>query len=200
MSEINLGIIGGGQLGSMLSMAAKKLDIKSIIYCDDINAPAQNFCDEFIFGNYNEIEKILEFTNKVNVITYEFENIPYTTLNEISKKKPVLPDPNVNKIVQHRLAEKDFINKLSIRTTQYSSIEKKSDLDSLESLLPGILKTTTMGYDGKGQYPLKELKDIDSLNIDFSKGYIIEKLVKLKKEISVIITRFGDNIMKFMNQ
>ena len=87
MSEINLGIIGGGQLGSMLSMAAKKLDIKSIIYCDDINAPAQNFCDEFIFGNYNESEKILEFANKVNVITYEFENIPYTTLNEISKKK-----------------------------------------------------------------------------------------------------------------
>ena len=70
MSEINLGIIGGGQLGSMLSMAAKKLDIKSIIYCDDKNAPAQNFCDEFIFGNYNEIEKILEFTNKVNFITY----------------------------------------------------------------------------------------------------------------------------------
>ena len=193
MSEINLGIIGGGQLGSMLSMAAKKLDIKSIIYCDDINAPAQNFCDEFIFGNYNEIEKILEFANKVNVITYEFENIPYTTLNEISKKKPVLPDPNLNKIIQHRLAEKDFINKLSIRTTQYSSVEKKSDLDSLGNLLPGILKTTTMGYDGKGQYPLKELKDIDSLNIDFSKGYIVEKLVKLKKEISVIITRFGIN-------
>ena len=70
MSEINLGIIGGGQLGSMLSMAAKKLDIKSIIYCDDINAPAQNFCDEFIFGNYNEIEKILEFANKANIITY----------------------------------------------------------------------------------------------------------------------------------
>ena len=193
MSEINLGIIGGGQLGSMLSMAAKKLDIKSIIYCDDINAPAQNFCDEFIFGNYNEIEKILEFANKANIITYEFENIPYTTLNEISKKKPVLPDPNVNKIIQHRLAEKNFINKLSIRTTQYSSVEKKSDLDSLGNLLPGILKTTTMGYDGKGQYPLKELKDIDSLNIDFSKGYIIEKLIKLKKEISVIITRFGDN-------
>ena len=87
MSEINLGIIGGGQLGSMLSMAAKKLNIKSIIYCDDINAPAQNFCDEFILGNYNESDKILEFINKVNIITYEFENIPYTTLNEISKKK-----------------------------------------------------------------------------------------------------------------
>ena len=63
MSKINLGIIGGGQLGSMLSIAAKKLNIKTIIYCDDINAPAQNFCDEFIFGKYDEPEKILEFTN-----------------------------------------------------------------------------------------------------------------------------------------
>ena len=79
MSEINLGIIGGGQLGSMLSIAAKKLNIKTVIYCDDINAPAQNFSDEFIFGNYNDSEKILEFINKVDIITYEFENIPYNT-------------------------------------------------------------------------------------------------------------------------
>tara|TARA_Y100000816_G_scaffold291669_1_gene283780 strand:+ start:552 stop:1601 length:1050 start_codon:yes stop_codon:yes gene_type:complete len=193
MSKINLGIIGGGQLGSMLSTAAKKLNIKTFVYCDDINAPAQNFCDEFIFGKYNDKDKILEFVNKVNVITYEFENIPYETLNEINKKKPVLPKPSINRLIQHRLAEKDFINKLNIRTTQYASVEKKSDLDSLNDLLPGILKTTTMGYDGKGQHPIKEIKDIDSLNIDFSKGYILEKLVKLKKEISVIITRFGAN-------
>ena len=193
MSEINLGIIGGGQLGSMLSTAAKKLNIKTVIYCDDINAPAQNFCDEFIFGKYNENEKILEFINKVNIITYEFENIPYNTLNEINKKKPVLPKPSINRLIQHRLAEKDFVNKLNIRTTQYTLVEKKSDLDSLKDLLPGILKTTTMGYDGKGQYPIKDIKDIDTLNIDFSKGYILEKLVKLKKEVSVIITRFGNN-------
>ena len=193
MSEINLGIIGGGQLGSMLSIAAKKLNIKTIIYSDDINAPAQNFSDEFIFGKFNESEKILEFINKVDKITYEFENIPYNTLNEINKKKPVLPKPSINRLIQHRLAEKDFVNKLNIRTTQYTLVEKKSDLESLNDLLPGILKTTTMGYDGKGQYPIKEIKDIDSLNIDFSKGYILEKLVKLKKEVSVIITRFGNN-------
>ena len=64
MSKVNLGIIGGGQLGSMLSTAAKKLDIKTIIYCDDIDAPAQNFCDEFILGEYNNKEKIDEFINK----------------------------------------------------------------------------------------------------------------------------------------
>ena len=193
MSEIKLGIIGGGQLGSMLSNAARKLNIKTVIYCDDLNAPAKNFCDEFIFGEYNNKEKIHEFIEKVNIVTYEFENIPFETLNEINIKKSVLPKPSINRLIQHRLAEKDFINKLNLRTTQYAAIDKKSDLDSLKDLLPGILKTTTMGYDGKGQYPIKEIKEIDTLNIDFSKSYILEKLVKLKKEISVIITRFGNN-------
>ena len=193
MSKINLGIIGGGQLGSMLSVAAKKLDIKTTVYCDDIDAPAQNFCDEFIFGEYNNRNKISEFVNKVDLITYEFENIPYETLNEMNKIKTVLPKPSVNRLIQHRLAEKDFINKLNIRTTRYVFIEKKSDVDTLKDFLPGILKTTTMGYDGKGQYPIKKIEDLESINIDFSKGYILEKLVKLKKEISVIITRFSNN-------
>ncbi|MFL2888574.1 MAG: 5-(carboxyamino)imidazole ribonucleotide synthase [Candidatus Pelagibacter sp.] len=193
MSKINLGIIGGGQLGSMLSVAAKKLDIKTTVYCDDIDAPAQNFCDEFIFGEYNNRNKISEFVNNVDLITYEFENIPYETLNEMNKIKTVLPKPSVNRLIQHRLAEKDFINKLNIRTTRYVFIEKKSDIDTLKDFLPGILKTTTMGYDGKGQYPIKKIEDLESINIDFSKGYILEKLVKLKKEISVIITRFSNN-------
>jgi len=193
MSEIKLGILGGGQLGSMLSVAAKKLSIKTIIYSDDQNSPAQNFCDEFIFGDYKDKNKIDEFSNKVNIITYEFENIPYETLNEINKSKTVNPKPSINRLIQHRLAEKDFVNKLNIRTTRYVSIEKRADLDSLNDFLPGILKTTTMGYDGKGQYPIKSLNELNELNIDFSKEYILEKLVRLKKEISVIVTRFGNN-------
>ena len=193
MSEISLGIIGGGQLGSMLAIAAKKLNIKTIIFCDDADAPAQNFCNKFINGNYDNKEKILEFLNQVDVVTYEFENIPFETLNEINRLKPVLPKPSVNRLIQHRLAEKDFINKLNIRTTRYVSIEKKSDIDALEDFLPGILKTTTLGYDGKGQYPISSIEELNTCNIDFSKGYILEKLVKLKKEISVIITRFSNN-------
>ena len=192
MSEITLGIIGGGQLGSMLAIAAKKLNIKTVIYCDDSEAPAQNFCDKFISGSYTNKEKISEFVNLVNYVTYEFENIPFETLNEINKLKPVLPKPSVNRLIQHRLAEKDFVNNLNIRTTRYASIENKSEIDSLEDLLPGILKTTTLGYDGKGQHPINSIEELNSLNIDFSKGYILEKLVKLKKEISIIITRFND--------
>ena len=119
MSKPILGIIGGGQLGSMLAIAANKLEIKTVIFCDDIDAPAQNFSNDFVNGEYNDKNKINEFLNKVDVVTYEFENIPYETLNEINKIKPVLPKPSVNRIIQHRLAEKDFINNLNIRTTRY---------------------------------------------------------------------------------
>ncbi len=193
MSKKNLGIIGGGQLGSMLSEAAKKLDIKTVVYSDDIDAPAQNFCNEFIQGEYSDKEKIKQFINKVDVITFEFENIPYETLNKINQLKPVLPKPSINRLIQHRIAEKDFINKLNIRTTRYVLVEKKTDLETLNDFFPGILKTTTMGYDGKGQHPIKKIGDLDNMNIDFSKEYILEKLVKLQKEISVILTRFGNN-------
>ena len=85
-----LGIIGGGQLGSMLSQAAKKLDIRTIVYCDDKDAPAQHFADEFIFGEYDEINKLKEFCYKVDIITYEFENIPFNTLQKLNDEKKVL--------------------------------------------------------------------------------------------------------------
>ena len=193
MSKPILGIIGGGQLGSMLAIAANKLGIKTVIFCDDIDAPAKNFSNGFIHGQYNDQTKIEEFANKVDVITYEFENIPYETLHRINKIKPVLPKPSVNRIIQHRLAEKDFINNLNIRTTRYVSIEKKSEIEAVQDLLPGLLKTVTLGYDGKGQHPISSLEKLDSIDIDYSKGYILEKLVKLKKEISIIITRFSDH-------
>jgi len=192
MTKLTLGIIGGGQLGSMLATAAKKLKIKTVVFCDDVEAPAQKFSDEFVYGRYDDQNKINEFLSKADVITFEFENIPYKTLNEINKKKTVLPKPSVNRIIQHRLAEKDFINKFNIRTTQYVSIENKSEIDTVQNLLPGLLKTTTLGYDGKGQHIINSIEDLNQLSIDFSKGYILEKLVNLKKEISIIITRFSN--------
>jgi 5-(carboxyamino)imidazole ribonucleotide synthase len=193
MSKITLGILGGGQLGSMLSAAAKKLNIKTIIYCDDQESPAQNYCDEFIHAEYDDKNKIYEFAKKVDVVTYEFENIPFKTLNELNKLKTVLPKPSINRLIQNRLTEKDFINKLNIRTTRYVLVKNKEEFLPLDDFLPGILKTTTMGYDGKGQYPINNMKEIESINIDFTKEYILEKLVKLRKEISVIVTRFNNN-------
>ena len=192
MSKPILGIIGGGQLGSMLANAAKKINIKTVVFCDDPNAPAQNFSDEFIYGKYDNQNSIDQFISSVDIVTFEFENIPYETLEKINSVKPVLPHPSTNKIVQNRLTEKDFLNKLNIRTTQYTSVNNLKDIFSNENLIPGLLKTCTLGYDGKGQYKINSIKELTNENINFNNKYILEKLVKLKKEISVIITRFKD--------
>ena len=191
MYKPTLGIMGGGQLGSLISDAAKKLDIRTVIFSDDENAPGKYFSDEFIVGEYLDKNKTKEFCYKVDVITFEFENIPFETLNFIQSYKKVFPNPKINKIVQHRINEKDFINKCDLRTTKYAIIKNIDDIDSYLDYLPGILKTCTLGYDGKGQFKLNSKKELDNLNIDFSKNFILEKLVNLKKEISVIITRFG---------
>ena len=163
MARSILGIIGGGQLGSMLSAAAKKIDIKTVVYCDDMNAPAQNFANEFIYGRYDDEKKINEFASKVDVVTFEFENIPYETLYKISQSKIVLPKPKVNKIVQNRLFEKDFVNKINIRTTLYVAVKNDKDLKSNVKLLPGILKTCNLGYDGKGQFKINSTEDLNNL-------------------------------------
>ena len=190
MSETVLGIIGGGQLGSMMASAAKKLNIKTIIFCDDKDAPAQKFCDQFIYANYEDEKAINKFAELTNIVTFEFENIPFESLDKINKIKPVLPNPSIIKIIQNRLLEKDFINKLNIKTTHYASVKNENDILKNQNFLPAILKTCTLGYDGKGQYKISSIEDLKSLKIDFSKDYILEKLINLKKEISVIITRF----------
>ena len=190
MYRPTLGIIGGGQLGSLLADAAKKIEIKTVIYSNDIDAPGKNFSDKFIFGNYEDQSIINQFIDSVDLVTYEFENIPFSVLKKIDEKKTVLPKPDVNNLIQNRLTEKDFLNKINIQTTRYKSIDKIDELKENKNLIPGLLKTTTLGYDGKGQYRINKFEDINN-NIDFSKKYILEKLIVLKKEISVIITRFG---------
>ena len=190
MSKTVLGIIGGGQLGSMMASTAKKLNIKTIIFCDDKDAPAQKFCDQFIYANYEDEKAINKFAELTNIVTFEFENIPFESLDKINKIKPVLPNPSIIKIIQNRLLEKDFINKLNINTTQYASVKNENSILKNQNFLPAILKTCTLGYDGKGQYKIDSIEDLKSLKIDFSKDYILEKLINLKKEISVIITRF----------
>ena len=190
MSKTVLGIIGGGQLGSMMASTAKKLNIKTIIFCDDKDAPAQKFCDQFIYANYEDEKAINKFAELTNIVTFEFENIPFESLDKINKIIPVLPNPSIIKIIQNRLLEKDFINKLNIKTTQYASVKNENNILKNQNFLPAILKTCTLGYDGKGQYKISSIEDLKSLKIDFSKDYILEKLINLKKEISVIITRF----------
>ena len=189
MSDITLGIIGSGQLGSLLCLAAKKLSVKTVVISDDEQGPAQNYSNEFIYSKYNDENKIKEFTEKVDIVTFEFENIPVDILKKIELKKKVLPKPEVNKIIQNRRLEKTFVNDLGIKTTDWAFIKQAGDVEKNKNLLPGILKTNTLGYDGHGQFVLNSLDDVKK-DWCFTADYILEKKVNLMKEISVVITRF----------
>ena len=156
--------------------------------CNDCNIPKSLFaCDHEI----KKPSKIKKFLDKINLVTFEFENIPFETLKKINEIKKVLPNPEINKIIQNRLTEKDFVNKLNIQTTKYKLIRNKKDLEKSLDFIPGILKTSTLGYDGKGQFKINTKNDLDIIKINLNKEYIFEKLIDLKKEMSVIITRFG---------
>ena len=191
MNRPVLGIIGGGQLGSMLSEAARKIDVKTVVLSDDPDAPAKNFANKFLYGKYDDLKITNEFIDSVDLVTYEFENIPFSVLKEINKLKSVLPKPEINNLIQNRLKEKDFLNNNNIKTTNYILIQKKDEIKNNANLLPGLLKTTTLGYDGKGQYKLNSLEDVDE-DIDFNKEYILEKFINLKKEFSIVICRYGN--------
>ena len=191
MSDSILGIIGSGQLGSMLCQAAKKLNVRTVVISDDEQGPAQKYADQFIFAKYDDQQKIKQFIDKADVVTFEFENIPINILKQIEKEKKVLPKSEINKIIQNRKLEKSFVNDLGIATTKWAFIEKAEDVTKNSNLLPGILKTNTLGYDGQGQFALKSLADVKK-DWCFTADYILEKKVNLKKEISVIITRFID--------
>ena len=131
MSISTLGIIGSGQLGSLLCQAAKKLDVKTVVISDDKDGPAQNYSDEFIYSKYDNKDKIKEFLSKVDIITYEFENIPIDILKEVNNEKKVLPKPDVNEIVQNRKLEKTFVNNLGIKTTDWTFIKSAKDVQQL---------------------------------------------------------------------
>ena len=189
MSDITLGIIGSGQLGSLLCQAAKKLNVKTVVISDDEQGPAKNYSNEFIFSKYDDETKIKEFIGKVDIVTFEFENIPVDILKKIELKKKVFPKPEINKIIQNRKLEKTFINDLGIKTTDWAFIKQAVDVEKNKNLLPGILKSNTLGYDGHGQFVLNSLSDVKK-DWCFTADYILEKRVNLKKEISVVITRY----------
>ena len=186
---MKLGILGGGQLGMMMCQAARNNNIDTIIYSDFLDSPAVLFSNNHFISDYNDLSKIDEFINECDVITYEFENIPYETLKHINKKLKVFPSPSVNNIIQDRLTEKNFINKLDIDTVPFLEVSDKKLSKIDEDFFPAILKTRRMGYDGKGQSIINDLRSLTEIEQD---TYILEKKIDLKQEISVITVRYQD--------
>ena len=191
--EITLGILYSGQLETQLIKSAKKIGgIKTIVLTDDKDGPAKHVADEFICADLNDKKVIENFVKKIDLCTYAFENLSYEILKSIADVKEVHPSPNTLKIAQNRILEKKFANELGIKTTEWKSIKSLAELkEGIKLYGKCIMKSISGGYDGKQQYRFNSINDIDP-KIDFKKGYILEKFLNFKQEISVAATRYKD--------
>lgn len=188
-----VGILGGGQLGRMSALAAARLGIKVHIYCPETDSPASQVAARTFIGEYTDKKKLQEFADSVDVISYEFENIPVETVRFLQKSKPVFPDDRLLEIAQHRPTEKKFLNDIGIPTAEWIVATKASEIESGMDELGidrCVLKTTRFGYDGKGQMMFSRDDDAKAAwKALGSQELIIESLVDFVCEISIIIAR-----------
>ncbi len=192
MSAKTIGILGGGQLGRMSAQAASKLGIKVVIFTPEDNSPASQVADETIQADYTDQSALRDFADKVDVISYEFENIPVETIQFLKTLKPVYPDESLLDVSQDRIKEKSFLNSIGIPTARWAPTSSEEDLKTTLkewNETQCIVKTTRFGYDGKGQSRYNiEIKENDAFQI--LKGELIaEELIDFSDEISTIIAR-----------
>ena len=194
-----IGILAGGQLGRMTALAAARLGYYVHVYCPDPLAPANHVSNFSTTASYDDSARLAEFARSADVVTFEFENIPITTVLTVSEITPVLPNSQALEIAQDRVVEKDFLSSLGIATTAYWSVQNVDELEgALKSLKgAGVLKSTRFGYDGKNQTRV-ELGDQASIawRAMGSETGILEEWVTFEQEISVIVARSGDGMTK----
>jgi 5-(carboxyamino)imidazole ribonucleotide synthase len=187
-----IGILGGGQLGKMLAMAASEMGYNTHIYTNESDCPAAAISRRITVAEYDDEEALASFAKRVDVVTYEFENIPISPVRWLAAWVPVYPDPDLLSITQHRVQEKQAVRQLGITTAPFQAVTNLEELKSAveEIGLPAILKTCRMGYDGKGQLRLEENTNLElawkQLDTDDA---ILEGLVNFELEISVIVAR-----------
>jgi len=187
-----IGILGGGQLGRMLALAAAKLGLKTHVYAPDPESPAFDVASARTIAPYEDEVALMEFANRVELVTYEFENIPSRTTSLLSDACLVRPSPEALAICQDRLTEKEFLTSAGIKTAPYMRVDDAGALARAVAQIgrPSILKTRRFGYDGKGQVLLREGAD---LAVTFrtlgGAPAILEAIVPFAKEISVIAAR-----------
>jgi|TARA_B100001093_G_scaffold25292_1_gene22322 5-(carboxyamino)imidazole ribonucleotide synthase len=185
-----IGILGGGQLGQMLSNAAIELGYNTHIYSPDKNSPAFKNSTYQTIGKFEDQKNIDEFINNVDLVTIEFENIPLSTIEYISKLKPIYPSPHAIKISQDRLLEKNFFIENKINTNSYMNVESLEDLSRWNFDKKSVLKIRKFGYDGKGQKIISSYEEAKSAFISFKNcPCLIEEFIEYTKEVSTISAR-----------
>jgi 5-(carboxyamino)imidazole ribonucleotide synthase len=195
-----IGILGGGQLGRMLAMAAARLGLKTHIYSDEPDAPASVVAAKTTVGTYEDEAALGRFARSVDVVTCEFENVPAATLEAAARAAPVFPPAGAFAVAQDRLREKEFVSGLGIQVAPFAAVDDATQLEAALSVtkLPALLKTRRFGYDGKGQVPIRERGEAEAA-LDALGGApaILEGMVLFEREISVIVVRGQDGELRF---
>ncbi len=184
-----IGILGGGQLGRMLAMAAARLGLRCQVFSPDPDSPAFDVVLNATCAEYADVEALELFANDVDVITYEFENVPAASAMILAARRPVLPDRKILETTQDRLVEKDFVKRLGVGTADYADVSSAAVLHAAIARigLPAVIKTRRFGYDGKGQAIIRQGDDPDKVWADLgTKSAILEAFVPFEREISVI--------------
>ncbi len=190
-----IGILGGGQLGRMLAMAAARLGLRCQVFSPDPDSPAFEVVMNATCAEYADVEALELFANDVDVITYEFENVPAAAAMVLAARRPLLPDRKILETTQDRLAEKDFVKQLGIGTADYADVTSAAALRAAIARigLPAVVKTRRFGYDGKGQAIIRDGDDPDQVWEDLgTRSAILEVFVPFEREISVIAARSVD--------
>ena len=187
-----IGILGGGQLGRMLSVAAARLGFRTHIFEPSANPPAAHVADRLTTASYDDAEALRAFAQSVDVITYEFENIPTAALDLLESLRPIRPNRRALAVSQERIAEKDFLTSLGLTTAPYAAVTTLEDLHAALARIgtPSILKTCRLGYDGKGQARLHSAADAESALAQMDGApAVLEGFVSFTHEVSVIAAR-----------
>ncbi|MET3598456.1 5-(carboxyamino)imidazole ribonucleotide synthase [Martelella mangrovi] len=188
-----IGIVGGGQLGRMLAMAAARLSIRTVILEPQADCPAAQVANAHIVAAYDDESALEELAAHCNVITYEFENVPEKSAAQLAGKRPVYPPARALSISQDRLTEKSFLNECGIPTAGFHAVDTRADLDAALDLFGGrgVLKTRRFGYDGKGQWVFTGSGDDADAAFAALAGApaIFEEWIDFEREISVIAAR-----------
>jgi 5-(carboxyamino)imidazole ribonucleotide synthase len=194
-----IGILGGGQLGRMLAMAAARLGLRCRVFSPDPDSPAFDVVANATCAEYADVEALELFAGDVDVITYEFENVPAASAMILAARRPVLPDRKILETTQDRLIEKDFVRGLGIRTADYADVSSPQTLRAAIARigLPAVLKTRRFGYDGKGQTIIRAIDDADRAWADLgTKSAILEAFIPFEREVSVIAARSADGAVE----
>jgi 5-(carboxyamino)imidazole ribonucleotide synthase len=195
---ITVGILGGGQLARMMALAGAPLGLRFLVLDSAADACAAQFVP-LLGADYRDEDALAEFARRVDVVTFDFENVPAESAEWLASRVPVFPNPRALAVAQDRLAEKSLFRELGIGVPQFAAIDTREDLDraARDVGLPAILKTRRLGYDGKGQFRIRSEQDLDAawaaLGAQAERvGLILEAFVPFEREISVVAVRGRD--------